>query len=217
VGEREHHVADNQLNWRFAEELVVEPAGITAARVHSLELGVEPVSAAVGAQLAVIAGASNAANIIEIGTGLGVSGLWLMTGAPDAMLTTIDSELDYQQLAKRTFLDVGIPANHARFIAGRAADVLPRMNEASYDLVFIDADPQSVLDYVEHGLRLARTGGTVLVAHALWRGRVADPAQRDDTVADFRMLLREIATSPAVLSAVSLAGDGLLQLVKISS
>jgi len=210
-------VADNQLNWRFAEELVVEPAGITAARVHSLELGVEPVSAAVGAQLAVIAGASNAANIIEIGTGLGVSGLWLMTGAPDAMLTTIDSELDYQQLAKRTFLDVGIPANHARFIAGRAADVLPRMNEASYDLVFIDADPQSVLDYVEHGLRLARTGGTVLVAHALWRGRVADPAQRDDTVADFRMLLREIATSPAVLSAVSLAGDGLLQLVKISS
>lgn len=217
MGEREHHVADNQLNWRFAEELVVEPAGITAARVHSLELGVEPVSAAVGAQLAVIAGASNAANIIEIGTGLGVSGLWLMTGAPDAMLTTIDSELDYQQLAKRTFLDVGIPANHARFIAGRAADVLPRMNEASYDLVFIDADPQSVLDYVEHGLRLARTGGTVLVAHALWRGRVADPAQRDDTVADFRMLLREIATSPAVLSAVSLAGDGLLQLVKISS
>lgn len=210
-------MADNQLNWRFAEELVVEPAGITAARVHSLELGVEPVSAAVGAQLAVIAGASNAANIIEIGTGLGVSGLWLMTGAPDAMLTTIDSELDYQQLAKRTFLDVGIPANHARFIAGRAADVLPRMNEASYDLVFIDADPQSVLDYVEHGLRLARTGGTVLVAHALWRGRVADPAQRDDTVADFRMLLREIATSPAVLSAVSLAGDGLLQLVKISS
>jgi len=210
-------VADNQLNWRFAEELVVEPAGITAARVHSLELGVEPVSAAVGAQLAVIAGASNAANIIEIGTGLGVSGLWLMTGAPDAMLTTIDSELDCQQLAKRTFLDVGIPANHARFIAGRAADVLPRMNEASYDLVFIDADPQSVLDYVEHGLRLARTGGTVLVAHALWRGRVADPAQRDDTVADFRMLLREIATSPAVLSAVSLAGDGLLQLVKISS
>ena len=217
MGEREHHVADNQLNWRFAEELVVEPAGITAARVHSLELGVEPVSAAVGAQLAVIAGASNAANIIEIGTGLGVSGLWLMTGAPDAMLTTIDSELDCQQLAKRTFLDVGIPANHARFIAGRAADVLPRMNEASYDLVFIDADPQSVLDYVEHGLRLARTGGTVLVAHALWRGRVADPAQRDDTVADFRMLLREIATSPAVLSAVSLAGDGLLQLVKISS
>jgi predicted O-methyltransferase YrrM len=210
-------VADNQLNWRFAEELVVEPADIAAARVHSLELGVEPVSAAVGAQLAVISAASNASNIIEIGTGLGVSGLWLMTGARDAVLTSIDSELDYQQLAKRSFLDAGIPANRARFIAGRAADVLPRMNEASYDLVLVDADPQSVLDYVEHGLRLVRAGGTVLVAHALWRGRVADPAARDDTVADFRMLLSEIATSPAVVSSLSLAGDGLLQLVKLST
>jgi predicted O-methyltransferase YrrM len=57
----------------------------------------------------------------------------------------------------------------------------------------------------------------VLVAHALWRGRVADPAARDDTVADYRMLLNEIATSPAVLSALSLAGDGLLQLVKLST
>jgi predicted O-methyltransferase YrrM len=210
-------VADNQLNWRFAEELVVEPADIAAARVHSLELGVEPVSAAVGAQLAVISAASNASNIIEIGTGLGVSGLWLMTGARDAVLTSIDSELDYQQLAKRSFLDAGIPANRARFIAGRAADVLPRMNEASYDLVLVDADPHSVLDYVEHGLRLVRAGGTVLVAHALWRGRVADPAARDDTVADFRMLLSEIATSPAVVSSLSLAGDGLLQLVKLST
>ena len=70
------------------------------------------------------------------------------------------------------------------------------MNESSYDLVFIDADPASVIEYVEHGLRLVRKGGTVLVAHALWRGRVADPAQRDDTVASFRLLLSEIASLP---------------------
>jgi predicted O-methyltransferase YrrM len=90
------------------------------------------------------------------------------------------------------------------------------MNEASYDVVFIDADPVSVVEYVEHGLRLVRRGGTVLVAHALWRGRVADPAQRDDTVANFRLLLSEIAASDAVISALSPVGDGLLQLTKIS-
>ena len=59
-------------------------------------------------------------------------------------------------------------------------------------------------------------GGTVLVAHALWRDRVADPAQRDDTVADFRLLLTEIAASSAVISALSPVGDGLLQLTKIA-
>jgi predicted O-methyltransferase YrrM len=208
-------VSDKQLSWKFAEEFVVERPDIAQARLHSLELGVDAVSPSVGAQLAVIAAASAAQNIIEVGTGLGVSGLWLMTGAPEATLTTIDSELDYQQVARRGFLEAGIPANRARLIGGKAKDVLPRMNEGSYDLVFIDADPLSVVEYVEHGLRLVRRGGTVLVAHALWRGRVADPAQRDDTVAGFRLLLTEIAESPAVLSSLSSLGDGLLQLVKI--
>ena len=57
--------------------------------------------------------------------------------------------------------------------------------------MLVDADAASVLDYVEHGLRIARRGGIVLVAHALWQGRVADPAQRDETVADYRALLRD--------------------------
>jgi len=209
-------VSDKQLSWKFAEEFVVERPDIALARQHSLELGVEPVSASVGAQLAVIAAAASATSIIEIGTGVGVSGLWMLSGAPEAILTTIDSELDHHQTARTAFADAGIPANRIRLIGGRAADVLPRMNEGSYDIVFVDADPASVIEYVEHGLRLARRGGSVLVAHALWRGRVADPAQRDDTVAGFRLLLKEIAASDAVLSALSPAGDGLLQLVKLT-
>ena len=144
-----------------------------------------------------------------------MSGLWLLTGAPEAVLTTIDSELDHHAVARKAFSDAGIAANRIRLIGGRAGDVLPRMNESSYDIVFIDADPASVIEYVEHGLRLVRQGGTVLVAHALWRGRVADPAQRDDTVASFRLLLSEIANSAAVISALSPAGDGLLQLTKV--
>jgi predicted O-methyltransferase YrrM len=208
-------VSDKDLSWKFAEEFVTERPDIAAMRHHSIELGVEPVSPSVGAQLAIIAAASAATNIIEIGTGLGVSGLWLLTGAPDAVLTTIDLELDYHVHARKAFADAGIAGSRIRLIGGRAAEVLPRMNEASYDIVFIDADPASVIEYVEHGLRLVRTGGTVLVAHALWKGRVADPAQRDDTVANFRLLLTEIAGSDAVISALSPAGDGLLMLTKV--
>ncbi|MFZ2964837.1 MAG: class I SAM-dependent methyltransferase [Rhodoglobus sp.] len=209
-------MSDKLLSWKYAEEFVAERDDIAAVRQHSLELGVEPVTPSVGAQLALLAAAIAPAQVIEIGTGLGVSGLWLMSGAPDATLTTIDSELDYQQLARKALLEADIPANRVRLIGGRAADVLPRMNEASYDMVFIDADPGSVIEYVEHGIRLARRGGTVLVAHALWRGRVADPAQRDETVAGFRLLLKEIARSDAVLAALSPIGDGLLQLTKVA-
>jgi predicted O-methyltransferase YrrM len=210
-------VAEKDLSWKFAEEFVVEPELIASARAHSLEHGVDPVSPAQGAQLAVLAAATNAKSIIEIGTGFGVSGLWMLTGAPTAALTSIDLEVEFQQSAKRAFADFGIPANRARLIAGRALEVLPRMNEASYDLVLVDADPGPIIEYVEHALRLVRVGGTVVVPHALWRGRVADPAQRDDTVTDFRTLLKEIAESPAVLSALSLAGDGLLQLTRVAN
>ncbi len=209
-------MSDKQLSWKYAEEFVAERADIQLARQHSLELGIDPVSPAVGAQLALLAAASSASSIIEIGTGAGVSGLWLLSGAPDAVLTTIDVEVDHQQVARRAFQEASIPANRLRLIAGRAAEVLPRMNEASYDLVVIDADPANVIEYVEHGLRMVRRGGIVVVVHALWRGRVADPAQRDDVVAGFRLLLTEIAGSDAVIASLSPSGDGLLQLVKVS-
>lgn len=208
-------MSDKDSNWRFAEEFGTERDNIAALRRHSLELGVEPITPATGAQLAVVAAASSAMNIIEIGTGIGVSGLWLLTGAPTATLTSIDIETDYQQTAKKAFADAGLPANHIRLITGRAREVLPRMNEQSYDIVLVDADPQSVIEYVEHGLRLVRTGGTVLVTHALWRGRVADPAQRDDIVTGFRTLLKEIGDSDAVISALSPVGDGLLHITKL--
>ena len=89
------------------------------------------------------------------------------------------------------------------------------MNEASYDIVLIDADPANLLEYVEHALSLVRVGGSVLVAHALMGGRVADPAQRSDEVADLRALLRELSTSDAVRTAVTPVGDGLLQIVRL--
>lgn len=203
------------MNWKYSEDLIREPAITVQARANSQELGIDAVSPAVGAQLAVLAAAADAKAIVEIGTGAGVSGLWLFAGAPTATITSIDIELENQQVARASFIEAGIPANRFRLITGRASDVLPRMNENSYDLVLVDADPESVIEYVEHGLRLVRRGGTVAVPHALWRDRVADPAQRDDTVTDFRTLLAELSKSSAVLLALSPAGDGLLQITKI--
>ena len=129
---------------------------------------------------------------------------------------SIDIEYDHQQAARTAFADAEVPANRIRLITGNANEVLPRMNDGAYDLVLVDADAASVLSYVEHGLRIARRGGLVLVARALWKGRVADPAQRDDTVADFRALLATINESGAVQASLIASGDGLLQLVKLS-
>lgn len=207
-------MASRELDWKYAEEFIGEREDIALLRQHSVELGIDAVSPATGAQLAFVAAAVAPETIVEIGTGLGVSGLWLMTGAPDASFTSIDAEADYQQVAKAALTEAGVAPNRVRLITGAARSVLPRMNDSSYDLVFVDADPESVLEYVEHGIRLAKPGGVVLVAHALWRGKVADPAQRDEPIGAFRSLLGTLSESSAVTAALVPVGDGLLQLVK---
>ncbi len=206
----------SDANARFALEAIVEPDAITRARSHALELGAEPISAPVGAQCAVIAAAAGALNIVEIGTGAGVSGLWLLHGSPRAVLTTIDKEPEHLAAARQAFADARIPPARARFITGRAADVLPRMNEASYDVVLVDADPDGVIEYVEHGLRLVRPGGTVLVPRVLAGGAVSDPVRRDPVTTAYRSLIQETQGSPAVIGALSIVGEGLLQLTTTS-
>lgn len=208
-------MSEHDANARFLRESIVEPDTIARARAHAVELGASPVSAVVGSQIAVLAAAGTARSIVEIGTGAGVSGLWLLRGAPNAVLTSIDNEFEHLAAARQAFAEAKVPSTRARFIAGRAIDVLPRMNEASYDIVLVDADPENVIEYVEHGLRLARTGGMVLVPRILAGGRVADPVQRDDVTSAYRSLVQETQESSAVLATVSPAGEGLLQIIRL--
>ncbi|GAA5207915.1 O-methyltransferase [Microbacterium kyungheense] len=210
-------MGEQNANQRFVDEATSEPDHIAAARAHALELGAAPVSPAIGAQCAVIAAASQALSIVEIGTGAGVSGLWLLHGSPRATLTTIDKEPEHLGAARQAFSDARIPAARARFITGRASEVLPRMNEASYDIVLVDADPEGVIEYVEHGLRLVRAGGTVLVPRVLAGGAVADPVRRDAVTTSYRSLIQETQASPAVIGALSITGEGLLQLTTVPS
>ncbi|MCM3503393.1 class I SAM-dependent methyltransferase [Microbacterium sp. P26] len=205
-------MSGHEANERFVQESTVEPEHIARARAHALELGAAPISPAIGAQTAVLSAASRALNIVEVGTGGGVSGLWLLHGSPRATITTIDSEPEHLGAARQAFADARIAPARARFITGRASDVLPRMNEASYDIVFIDADPEGVIEYVEHGLRLVRAGGTVLIPRVLSHGAVADPVRRDAITTAYRSLIQEVQSSPAVIGALSTTGEGLLQL-----
>jgi predicted O-methyltransferase YrrM len=209
-------VGNNELNWLYSEEFAVETSSIARARALSLEYGVDAISPAVGAQMAILAASIGAKNIIEVGTGLGVSGLWLLRGAPTANLTSIDVEFEYHDQAKALFADSGMPHQQLRLITGYSSEVLPRMNENSYDIVVVDSDPAHLLENVEHSLRLVRIGGLVLVPHALWRGEVSDPAKRGDIPSLYRSVLTLVSESDAVIAALSPAGDGLLQLSRVS-
>ena len=134
-----------------------------------------PVRPAAGAALRFLASAIAARAVVEIGTGCGSSGIWLLRGMrPGGVLTSVDTEPEYHRLARKSFGQAGFATNQARLILGRAVDVLPRLSDGAYDLVFCDADRASYPDYLKAGLRLLRAGGIVVFNDVLPPG--AGPA-----------------------------------------
>jgi predicted O-methyltransferase YrrM len=208
-------MSDKDLSWRFVEERVGEDVDIERARRTSLEHGVDPITASSGEYIATIAIAINATSIIEIGTGLGVGTLWLAQACPEAHITSIDSEMDHHVTVRELLQEAEIPTSRVRLITEKALDVLPKMNESSYDLVVIDADFQNVQAYVDLAIALTRPRGSVIVAGALGDDLVADPAQRDDKTSAYRWLLKALEDRGDVVHTVNLIGDGLVHIVKL--
>ena len=78
-------------------------------------------------------------------------------------LTTIDCEPEHQRAAKEAFRTAEITPSRTRLINGRALDVLPRLADGAYDLVFVDAAPMEHPHYVRKGVRLLRAGGAFIL------------------------------------------------------
>jgi predicted O-methyltransferase YrrM len=153
----------------------------------------------------------DARSVVEIGTGTGVSGVWLLRGMrADGVLTTVDIEAEHQRLARETFTEAGFAPQRVRTIAGAALDVLPRLTDGHYDIVFCDGDKAEYSAYLKEALRLLRPGGVVAFDNALWHDRVADPSQRDPDTVTIRDLGKEVAETDALVSVLLPVGDGLL-------
>ncbi|XVX21252.1 O-methyltransferase [Actinomycetota bacterium] len=199
----------------YAEEFVPENEVMEEARRRGTELGATPVGAGAGALLRVLAATLQARHVMEIGTGAGVSGLWLLDGMPsDGVLTSIDVDPEHQRAAKQAFQKAGIPHQRTRVIGGAALDVLPRMTDGAYDMVVVDGDKLEYGAYVEHAIRLLRAGGLLVVDNMLWHDRVADPAARDEETTALRDLGKELRERDDLLPALVASGDGVFLAVK---
>jgi predicted O-methyltransferase YrrM len=205
----------NQTSLAYAESFLPENDVIAAARERGRELGCTPIGPAGGAALRVLATATSARSVVEVGTGAGVSGLYLLDGmAEDGQLVSIDLESEHQRAARQAFTDAGVAATRFRLINGSAADVLPRMRDNAYDLVFVDADKSAYAVYYEQAVRMLRPGGVVAFDNALWHDRVADSSQRDTETVVVRELGRTVRDDDRLVSALLAVGDGLLVAAK---
>lgn len=194
-----------------AEGSISEDTIVAAARERAVDAGAGAVTPAVGALLSVLARLSGGKAVVEVGTGAGVSGLWLLSGMrDDGVLTTIDIEPEHQRIAKQAFNEAGIGPSRTRLIAGRAQEVLTRLADESYDLVFIDAAPADHADFVTEGVRLLRPGGAIVVHRAALGGRAGDPAASDAEVTAVREAARVIAEDERLTPVLVPLGDGIL-------
>lgn len=198
----------------YAANYLAEDDVLTRARGRSTEVTAPPIEAAGGSTLRFLAAALDARAVVELGTGCGVSGIWLLRGmAADGVLTSIDVEPEHHRLARRSFIEAGFPTSRVRLITGRALDVLPRLTDGGYDLVFCDAVKSEYPDYLAEALRLLRPGGVVAFDNALWHDRAADPAYDDPDTRGVRDVARLVREDESLAPTLLPVGDGLLAAV----
>ena len=120
-----------------------------------------------GTLLGVLAAAVKATRIIEVGTALGYSALWLAHGAPNAQVDTIESDPEHVRIARQHCIDYKM-SNRVHVHHGDALTVLNGLGSNVYDLAFFDGfapTPQLVA-----GLHQRLRPGSVLVCANLTLG-----------------------------------------------
>lgn len=189
---------------------------LTTARARAERAGgAVPVTTVMGATLRFLAAAIDARAVVEIGTGYGTSGLWLLRGMrPGSVLTSVDVEPEHHRMAREIFSAAGFTSSRYRLITGRALDVLPRLADGAYDMVFCDADKRELADYLAAAMRLLRPGGIVAFDNALWADQGANVAHRDPDSATAAELRESVAADDALVPLLLPIGGGLLAAVK---
>jgi predicted O-methyltransferase YrrM len=221
----EEAIASEQDALTYVEEFLPEDDVLLAARRRAAQVGgTVPVAPTTGAALRFTAAAIGARSVVEIGTGCGTSGIWLLRGMrTPGVLTSVDVEPEHQQLARKAFIDAGFASSRYRLISGRALEVLPRLADGAYDMVFCDADKQEYPDYLAAALRLLRPGGIVAFDNALWRNRIVDALWRervddgapaDPDTAAVRELCEQVKADEQLVPLLLPVGGGLLAAVK---
>ena len=182
-----------------------------SARAKAADLGSDAISPSTAALLSVLAASVNASAVVEIGASTGVSGAALLAGMTDeGVLTSIDVEAENQRVARDTFTALGYDHVRTRLITGRALEVLPRLQDSAYDIVFVNGDRTEYPAIVAQARRLLRAGGLIILNSALGAGGLADSGQREAGQLALREAANTLRDEDHWLPALLTVGNGVL-------
>ncbi|HWQ89188.1 MAG TPA: O-methyltransferase, partial [Desulfitobacteriaceae bacterium] len=205
----------------FLENMIPErDALLKEMEVQALQETIPIITPAVGNYLAALIQTSQARKILEIGTAIGYSTLWLArASAPGGgHITTIDLNRDRLGRALEYFQRAGLAARITA-LPGDARVILPAL-EGKFDFIFIDAAKGEYLEYLELVYPLLQEGGLLVVDNVLFRGWVVPGAVFDlkynRLVSGIREFLYQLCHDPRLQTSILPLGDGLALSIKLS-
>jgi predicted O-methyltransferase YrrM len=178
------------------------------------------VDAEVGALLRVLVLATRATRVLEIGTAIGYSGIWMAGVLPQTgALITMESDEQRAKLARENFSRAGL-THKVNVIVGDAQRMLHKVS-GPFDVIFQDGDKQQYGPMLEKLVRLLRPGGLLVTDNVLWNGEVVPgfPADRHADPEDARAIAhynQQIYSHPLLRTSIVPLRDGVAISVKLS-
>lgn len=213
----------SEASWTAVDEyvsshLLKADAALAEALLNNSENNLPPidVSPVQGKMLMLLAQLAGARHILEIGTLGGYSTIWLARALPaDGKLVTLEVDRKHARVAAENLERAGL-ADKVDIKVGPAKDSLAAMPGGDpFDFVFIDADKQGNIHYVEQAIRLGRSGTTVIVDNVVREGAIVDEGNDDPRVIGTRKLFEYVSSHPklnatAIQTVGSKGWDGFL-------
>jgi predicted O-methyltransferase YrrM len=157
-----------------------------------------------GKFLSLLAGAMQARRILEIGTLGGFSTIWLARGAgPQGRVVTLEYEPKHAEVARANLVRAGV-GDRVEIKVGAALETLPTLptvTDGPFDLVFIDADKENYVAYLEWAIRLARPGAVIVADNVIREGRVLTATSEDAAASAVRETLQMMGEDPRLDAA----------------
>jgi predicted O-methyltransferase YrrM len=179
------------------------------------------IDAEVGALLRVLATAIGAKRILEIGTAIGYSGIWLAGALPvNGMLLTLEVDQERARTARDNFACAGL-ADRVNVLVGDAQRTLKKIS-GPFDLVFQDGNKRLYAPLLDRLVELLRPGGLLVTDNVLWSGEVAPGFTKTPThdPEDTRAIAEyneRVNAHPRLLTSIVPLRDGVAISVKRAS
>ena len=183
--------------------LVGDDPALSAALQDSNAAGLPNIAVSFqqGKFLSLLAGAIQARRILEIGTLGGFSTIWLARGAgPGGRVVTLEYEPKHAEVARANLERAGV-GDRVEIKIGAALETLPTVTEGPFDLVFIDADKDNYVGYLEWAIRLARPGAIIVADNVIREGRVLTAPSGDAAASAVRETLQLMGADPRLDAA----------------